>query len=144
MERFFQSIPGLFRSKRVKNLEIVFSFALAGRFMDKLCEFLNRTFSSNSVSPEDTTRRLQIYWDVMNVIPGPPVDSQLLADKLREHGIETSESIETGQTLARWLKNDDSRMVGYAQHRVDRVLAALPEDARGALQSYIGHLSSGQ
>jgi hypothetical protein len=74
----------------------------------------------------------------MNVIPGPPIDSQRLDDILSDYRIET-ETIETGQTLTRWIKKQVPSMVHHAQKRVDGILSALPENGRDALQNYINH-----
>jgi len=139
MQRLFQSIPRFFRLKLMNDLEIIdFPLDLATRFMDRLHGFLSPTFSPSSLSGPDINRRLRIYREVMNVIPGPPIDSQRLDDILIDHRIET-ETIETGQTLARWIKKQVPSMVHHAQKRVDGVLAALPENGRDALQNYINH-----
>ena len=125
LERFFQSIPGFFGSDVVRNLRKDLSFDLARTFMETLYGFLNRTLSSNSVSKKDKAHRLEIWKDVMSVIPGPTIPSKFLDDALRESQIEASQSIETGQTFALWFENTDQEMSRYARERVVGILSGV-------------------
>jgi len=127
LERFFQSIPDFFQSKLVRNLGRNFSFDLANMFLETLCGFLNRTLSSNSVPEDDKTRRLTIYRDVMDVIPGPIIASRLLDDALRDRQIEASQSIETAKNFALWFENTDQEMSQFARERVVGILVNVQE-----------------
>lgn len=122
LEKFFQSIPGFFGSDLVKNLRIDLSYGLAKRVMETLYGFLNRTLSSNSVPKEDKDRRLKIYKDVVNVIPGPTLPSEFPDQAVENVQIEVPKPIETGQTFAQWFKNPDKKMSKCAQERVVGIL----------------------
>ena len=125
LEGFFQSIPGFFGSDLVKNLRKDFSFDLARTFMETLYGFLNRTLSSNSVPKKDKARRLKIYKDVMNVIPGPTIPSEFLDQAVKNGQIEAPDPIKTGQAFAMWFENTEEKMSKYVQESVVRVLSSV-------------------
>ena len=130
LETFFQSIPGFLGSDLAKNLRKDFSFDLATTFMETLYGFMNRTLSSNSISKKDKARRLKIYKDVMNVIPGPTIPSEFLDQAVKNGQIKAPQPIETGQTLAMWLENTEEKMSDYVQETLVRVLSSVSVQER--------------
>lgn len=126
IERFFQSIPGFFGSDLVQNLRKDFSLDLVRTFMETLYEFLNRTLSSNSPFLKDKVRRLEIYEDVIKVIPGPPILSILLDQAVKNGQVIVPKPIERGETFVLWFENTEEKMSKYVRESVIEILFSIP------------------
>ena len=140
-ERFFRSIPGFFESRLVQDLRRGFSYDHAKPFMETLHGFLNRTLSSNSIPKEDRNSRLEIYKDVMNVIPGPIIRSPLIDHAFGGRRIEDLQSTDMGKTFVLWFENADQKMSRYAQERVVRILSSV--DVREPVERWIALAARG-
>jgi hypothetical protein len=121
LENFFEAIPGFFNSRLVERPEGDFTEELFQKFRNALDEFLGRTWSSNSVSNVDKLRRLDISMNAMNCIRAPEISS-ILHDILFEYWEEVPQTVEVGQTLARWCTSDDRRTSQYAQSIIALIL----------------------
>lgn len=124
LENFFEAIPGFFNSKIVERPEGAFTEELFQKFRDALDGFLGRTWSSNSVGNEDKLRRLDIAMNAMNCIR-PSEVSSILHDMLFEYWDEVPQTVEIGQTLARWCTSDNRRTSQYAQSIIALILARV-------------------
>ncbi len=67
-ERFFEAIPGFFKSRLV-NLHSVFPEKLLEDFWVALDGFMGRTTSSKLVTESEESRRVEICKDIMSIIP---------------------------------------------------------------------------
>ena len=124
LENFFEAIPGFFTSRIVKRPEGDFTKELFQKFQDALNEFLGRTWSSNSVSSVDKLRRLDISMNALHCIRASEVSS-ILHDLLFEYWDEVPQTVEVGQTLARWCTSEDRRTSQYAQSIVALILGRV-------------------
>ena len=123
---FFESIPGFFKSKFVKNLERHIPEELLKKFRDTLRGFLGRTWSSNSVSDSEKLRRLDVSMNAMNQL-GVSHVWYPLNDIFFDQWNEVPKTVEMGQTLARWCTSDDQSVAQCAQLIVAKILVSVPE-----------------
>jgi hypothetical protein len=142
LEKFFETIPGLFNSKLVKDLERYVPEKLLQNFWGALNGFMGRTLSSNLVTKSVKFRRVNICRDIMSMIPCP---GHYVNDNLLDHFDHAPVSIKRLQSLARWFTHM-SRYVSYAARaRVAKNLARMRErDGRWvALAAQISGLPEG-
>ena len=124
LEKFFETIPGLFNSKLAKDLERHFSMRLLKNFWRTMDGLMGRTFSSNSVTESVKSRRIFICRDIMNMIPCATFNA---LDNLHSHFIQAPVSMEKLQTMAQWFTHA-SRDVSYAARaKVARNLPRIQE-----------------
>ena len=122
LEKFFESIPGLFNSNLAKDLERDFPETLLKTFWSALDEFIGRTLSSNSVTEAVKSRRAVTCRDIMSIMP-----CTYMHKNLRSHFDQIPVSIERSQAMARWFTHT-SRNVSYtARYRAAKNLARIQE-----------------
>jgi hypothetical protein len=122
LEKFFESIPGLFNSNLAKNLERDFPETLLKTFWSALDEFIGRTLFSNSVTEAVKSRRVIICRDIISMMP-----CTYMHKNLRSHFDQIPVSIERLQAMARWFTHT-SRNVSYtARYRAAKNLARIQE-----------------
>ena len=122
LEKFFESIPGLFNSNLAKNLERDFPESLLKTFWSALDDFIGRTLSSNSVTEAVKSRRVVICRDIISMMP-----CTYMHKNLRSHFDQIPVSIERLQAMARWFTHT-SRNVSYtARYRAAKNLARIQE-----------------
>ena len=127
LEKFFDTIPGLFTSDLAKGLEGYFPETLLKKFWRALNGFMGRTLSSNSVTESVKSRRVNICRDIMSVIP---CLADYVTDNLLDHFDQAPVSIERLQSLARWSAHM-SHLVSYtARAGVAKNLARIQERDR--------------
>ena len=102
LEKFFETIPGLFNSKLVNHLERDFPEKLLKSFFGTLNGFLGRTLSSNSVTESVKSRRFIICRDITDIIPCP---YNSLRDDFDSHFHKETVLIDRLQAMARWRTN---------------------------------------
>ena len=124
LEKFFETIPGLFKSKLVKHLEREFPMTHLKTFWQTLDGLIGRTLFSNSVTESTKSRRAIICNDVINMIPCP-INS--MGDNLRSYFDQAPVSMERFQAIARWFTHDDYRVADHARVGVAKRLASLQE-----------------
>jgi hypothetical protein len=112
LEKFFEAIPGLFTSKRVKHLGRDFPRRLFETFWYALTTFRHRTLTSNSVTESVKSRRLVICRDIMSVMPCP---FSFLHDSLRSKFDQKPVSTEERQAMVRWLTNKDPHVAEWVR-----------------------------
>ena len=123
LEKFFETIPGLFNSKLV-DLEQEFPLTHLKTFWKTLDGLMGRTLSSNSVTESTKSRRSIICNDIINMIPCP-INS--MGDNLRSYFDQAPVSMERFQAIARWFTHDDYRVADHARVGVAKRLASLQE-----------------
>ena len=121
LEKFFESIPGLFNSKLV-NLERDFPETLLMTFWSALDGFMGRTLSSNSITESVKSRRVNVCRDTMSMIP-----CSYLHRNLPSHFDQAPISIERLRALARWRAHQNDDVADYARVRVAKGLASIQE-----------------
>ena len=127
LEKFFDVIPGFFKSSMVKNLDGNLPDALRRRFREVLDGFLDRTLPSNSVFDPLQSRRLVICMNAAVVIP----DFQLVTYVLSRIPFSFFEcvpqSIETGHALARWCAKNDPSIADNVRRIVASILVGAQQ-----------------
>ena len=124
LEKFFETIPGLFNSKLVKNLKREFPLTYLKTFWQTLDGLMGRTLSSNSVTESTKSRRAIICNDIINMIPCP-IDS--ISDNLRSYFDQAPLSMERFQAIARWFTHRDYAVADHARVGVAKSLASMQE-----------------
>ena len=127
LEKFFETIPGLFNSKLVKNLERDFPLTHLKTFWQTLDGLMGRTLSSNSVTESTKSRRAIICNDIINMIPCP-INS--MGDNLRSYFDQAPLSMERFQAIARWFTHKDYAVADHARVGVAKSLASLSMEER--------------
>jgi hypothetical protein len=122
LKNFFEAIPGFFNSNVVKHLEGNFPEELRNKYSDALNGFLDRTLSSNSVNDSEKLRRLDISVNAMNWMRSSDVLSIL-----NKHRDQLPQTLEMGQSLARWCTSDNIGTAYYAKSIIARILASAQE-----------------
>ena len=124
LEKFFESIPGLFNSKLVKNLEREFPMTHLKTFWRTLDGLMGRTLTSNSITESTKSHRSIICNDIINMIPCP-INS--MHDNLRSYFDQAPVSIARIQAIARWSTNKDYAVANHARIAVANSLASMQE-----------------
>ena len=124
LETFFETIPGLFNSNLVKNIEGDITWTHLKTFWGALDGFMRRTLSSNSVTESVKSRRVLICRDIIGVIPCPDIS---IHDDLRSHFDQEPVSIARLQSMTQWFTHKDHNIADYARVEVARSLASMQE-----------------
>jgi hypothetical protein len=124
LEKFFETIPGLFNSKLVNHLEKEFPLPHLKAFWQTLDGLMGRTLSSNSVTGSIKTRRAIICNDIIGMIPCP-INS--MRDNLRSYFDQAPISIARFQAIARWFTHKDYAVADHARVGVAKSLASIQE-----------------
>ena len=122
LEKFFKAIPGLFYSKRLKDLEKSFPGKLLVTFFDALGGFMGRSESVTETTIK--TRRANICKDIVGIIPDP---YRYTSDRLSEFHDQAPVSIERLQIMARWRDHDWRGICKSARITAARNLARIQE-----------------
>ena len=120
--RFFAAIPGFFSSQLVEIPQLPDEFRTKfGRALDG---FLDRTFSSNSISESVRCDQLIICLSATRVVLGPDGVTQTLQDIFNGRWPGMLQSIEMAQSLRRWgnSTNCDSQFTYYVRRIVTQVV----------------------
>jgi Family of unknown function (DUF6535) len=124
LAEFFEFIPSFLNSDQVDNLEerLVEEFQI--KFSPALNGFLDRTFSSDSVSESTKTSRLKACLNATHAVLGSDSVSQILFDILNGRWQELFQSVEVAGSLKQWSKNTNDEFRHYVQRIVTRVVAS--------------------
>ena len=129
LEEVFVAIPGFFDSNVVKNLEEDFPEAVLETFWSVLDGFMGRTKSSNLVTDDVKSRRVEICRDIMSMIPCLN-DSRL--DNIRSHSSsDQAPSIERLQAMARWFTHTKDVVVEAARIKAAQGLSRIQDREDG-------------
>ena len=125
LKSFFEAIPGFFNSKLVNHLKRYLSEELLQKFKDALDGFLGRTWSS-SIDDSEKLHRFDIAMNAMNRIRHSGVSS-IISNIRFKHWNEVPQTVEMGQTLARWCTSSDQSVSRDAQLIITRILVSVRE-----------------
>jgi hypothetical protein len=120
LEKFFETIPGLFNSKLV-NLERDFPLTDLKTFWDALDGLMGHTLSSNSVTDTVKSRRVTICRDIINMMPSP-IDYW---KNLRSHFKQAPVTMERLQAISRWFAHEDYSIADRARVEAAKSLASI-------------------
>ncbi len=124
LEKFFEVIPGFFDSKVVINL----GEQLQNEFRTELGRafhgFLDRTFSSDSVSESVRSGRLVICLNAARAALGSNGISEILDNILNERWHEALESVEVGHSLRCW---GDKQFSSHIRRIIAHIISCVRE-----------------
>jgi len=123
-EEFFDAIPGFCSSKLVT---VPFLSHVQTKFQQVLDGFLDRTFSSDSISESAKSSRLIICLNAAHVAIGPDGSSRILDEILNGRWNDALQSVEFGTSLRRW-GNNKGESIGL---KIRRVVACIIARTRG-------------
>ena len=134
LEKFFETIPGLFNSRLVNHLEREFPMTHLKTFWKALDGLMGRTLSSNSVTESTKSPRVIICNNIINMIPCP-IDS--MGDNLGSYFYQALLSMERCQAIAQWFTHNDLKVADHARVGVAKSLASMQarDDAWFAIAS---------
>ncbi len=115
LEKFFDSIPGFFNSKLDNNLLRDLPHRIRDKFEKALNGFLDRTFSSNTISMSIQSSRLEVCLNAAHAACKSYPVSRLLQVILRGRWHEALLSLNIGQSLRRWADSNDGEIALHAQ-----------------------------
>ena len=153
LEKFFEDIPGFFRSQTVRGLKKPLPDAFLSRFSDSWGGFLVRTLSSNSVDKTVRTRRLDVCMKAIKEICDDSGPYNIFCHLSSLRFDEVPPSIHTAKILERWYASSDmdtsalarytvAKMLPYVRERDDRWIV-LAQDVFGLperlLRDHIAH-----
>jgi hypothetical protein len=126
LEDFFDAVPGLFKSKRVKVSGSRFFHRLVKLFWKAANGFFERTLSSESLTEDVKSRRLDIGMNAFSAIPIADASS-IPKDILFLPWDQEPQNIEMGHTMARWCTSENIHIAHYARCMATRILAGVRE-----------------
>ena len=124
--KFFQVIPGLFSSNKVKNLEKI-PQALLATFWRALDMFIEHTTTSNSVSKEVKYHRVDIGMDIASMIP---CSRRSYLEKLYKEYDPKPVSIDRLELMTRWFNHQSPLVSCAARVRAADMLARIRMEKR--------------
>ncbi|KAI0292524.1 hypothetical protein BC826DRAFT_433338 [Russula brevipes] len=127
LERFFETIPGFYRSAVVKNLRQTLPENIESKILGTLDIFLRRTLSSNSVSGSIKGHRLAIYLNTASEVRTPHGVHTMFARVIRENWPGVPHSIDIGHYLKSWDKENNGRFTLYIQCIIAQIVATVQE-----------------
>ena len=126
-ERFFEAIPGFCDSKVV---QIRLSSLLQTKIRQVMDGFLDRTFSSETISETTKIGRLITSLNAAYASLGPFMVSRTLSNIFDGRWRETPRSIKMGYTLRRWCNSSDEWIALTARNIVASIIAVQRRDER--------------
>ena len=126
-ERFFEAIPGFCNSKVVQTR---LPSLLQSKIRQVMDGFLDRTFSSESISESTKISRLIICLNAAHAALGPFIVSRTLSNIFHGRWREAPHSIKMGITLRRWCNSSDEWIALAARNIVAGIIAVQRRDER--------------
>jgi hypothetical protein len=127
-EEVFKAVPGFFNSEQVNDLEEPLLDEFRTKFRPKLNRFLDRIFSSNSVSGSEPVRSDQFITclNATHAVLGPDGVSQILYDVLSGRWGEVS-SVEMGHSLRDWDNNNGDEFTPFVRRIITQIIISIRE-----------------
>ena len=152
-ESFFEAVSGFCGSELANVREELFPDELQIKFSQALNGFLDRTFSSSSVTKSIRSDRLIICLNVAHAALGFDSVSQILLDVRSRRWPALLQSVELGHSLRHWNNSKDERftldvrrivaqIVVGVRERDDRWISLVKAEygiTEHVLRKYIGH-----
>lgn len=112
-EKFFESIPGFYKSNVVKELRRCLPNKVRSRVHHSLVEFFRRTLLSNSIPRSVKFRRLAICLSAADVIDTPAGYEYALQNSIHQKWRGMRQSVEFGESLRSWDTGRDGRHIQW-------------------------------
>ena len=155
LEKYSEAIPGFYKSGLVNDLQ---QELVKWKILRAMHEFLDRTFSADSVSTSVKIHRLTICLNAASVIDTSNGVNDLLARLFFGSWYAESDSVDIGHFLTSWIKSNNvqsssairsinAHIVSSVRERDDRWMALAMECLgiqEGVLQDYLAHGDSVQ
>lgn len=126
-EKFFEAVPGFFRSKLVWGVKDHLPEEFREEFGHALGGLLDRTFSFNSVTELVRSGRLVICLNAAHAALGVNGISQIFTDISSGRWPELLQSVEIGHSLRRWSNSSDSQVTWDVRRIVARIIVSVRE-----------------
>ena len=126
-EKFFEAVPGFFNSKLVHGVKDNLPEDFREKFRQALGGFLDRTFSSNSVTELARGGRVVICLNAAHGVLGVDGIFQIFADIVNGRWPDLLQSVEIGHSLRRWSNCDDKRVAWDARRIVAQIIVGIRE-----------------
>ena len=126
-EGFLEALPGFFNSEQVDDLEEHLLDEFRTKFRPKLNAFLDRIFSSNSVSEPFRSDQFITCLNATYAVLGPDGVSQILYDVLSERRGAVPRSAEMGHTLRSWNKDNGEQFTPYVRRIITKIIIDIRE-----------------
>jgi len=123
-EKFFESIPGFYKSDMVKDLRRCLPNNVRSRVHHALVEFFRRTLLSNSIPRSVKFRRLAICLSAADEIDTPSGSEYALQNSIHQKWRGMRQSVEFGEFLRSWDTGRDGR---YIQWIISNIIANADE-----------------
>jgi len=127
LEKFFEAIPDFLISMSAEGLQRGPSIMLRLMLLKPLDGFLRRTFSSHLVDKSVKFRRLVICKGALDVIGFSDTVLPILHNILDDPWSQVPQSIDAGNTLARWCFDDNEDIAEIARCMIAQILATVRE-----------------
>jgi len=125
LEKFFEAIPAFLNSMLAEDLQRKLSIMLRLMLLKPLDAFLRRTFSSHLVDKSVKFRRLVICKEALDVICFSDTVLPILHNILDDAWSQVPQSIDAGNTLARWCFDDNQDIAEITRCMVAQILATV-------------------
>ena len=122
LAKFFETIPGFFKSEQDRGLEEYFPGDLFEAFWGTLDGFMGRTLSSNSVTKSVKYRRASICKDIMKIIPCSE------SFNLRTYFDQEPATVEWVRATKRWFPNRSHNVSNAARAMFAKNIARISKD----------------
>ena len=126
-EEFFKALPGFFNSEQVDDLEEHLLDEFRTKFRPKLNSFLDRIFSSNSVSEHVRSDQFITCLNATHAVLGPDGVSQILYNILSGRWGEVLRSVEMGHSLRGWGNNNDEQFTPFVRRIITQIIIGIRE-----------------
>lgn len=126
-ERFFEAIPGFCNSRVVQSR---LSSLLQTKIRQLVDGFLDRTFSSESISESTKIGRLTSCLNAAHAAVGPIFVGRTLSNIFHGRWREAPQSIKMGITMRRWCNSSDEWIALAARNIVAGIVAVQRRDER--------------
>ena len=127
LEKFFEDIPGFFRSQSVRGVKKPFPYAFLSRFSDSWGGFLARTLLSIPVDETVRTRRLEICMKAIKEICDDGCPCRIFRHLSSLRFDQVPPSIHTAEILERWYASSDEVTSAIARYTLAKMLPYVRE-----------------
>jgi uncharacterized protein DUF6535 len=127
-EKFFEAIPGFYRSKSAEDSEKInenLSLEFFTKFRHSVSQFLDETLSSDSISESARSRRFLACLDASHMVLGDRAGMDIMAQIIySESWNDLPPSPEIGHILRRWRMSKDRTKVTTGSCIIARIIAS--------------------
>ena len=127
LEDVFNEVPGFFNSEQVNDLEEHLLVEFRTKFKPKLNNFLDRVFSSNSVSEPFRSDQFITCLDATHAVLGHDGVSQILCDVISGRWGAVPRSVEMAHALRGWGKDNGEQFTPFVRKIITKIIIDIRE-----------------